>query len=74
MPRTSTREASHVPGLLFAFAGLALGATLLHDAIDRRLLTAESIFHSPVTAVLSGIGVGMAGVLLWDAFFSRRSR
>lgn len=74
MPRTTTREASHLPGLLFAAAGLVLGATLLHDAIDRRLLTAESIFHSPVSAVLSGIGVGMAGVLLWDAFSSRRSR
>ncbi len=74
MPRTSSREASNLPSLLFAAAGLLLGATLLHDAVDRRILTPDSIFHSPVTAVLSGIGVGMAGVLLWDAFFSRRSR
>lgn len=74
MPRTSTRETSSLPAMLLAVAGIGLGANLLHDAIDRRILTAESIFHSPVSAVLAAIGVSMAGVLLWDAFASRRSR
>jgi hypothetical protein len=74
MPRSTIRESSTLPSLLLACAGLALAFPLLHDAFDRRLLTAESIFHSPVTTGLALLGVGMAGVLLWDFFADRRAR
>ncbi|HET8732251.1 MAG TPA: hypothetical protein VFM45_00620 [Anaeromyxobacteraceae bacterium] len=74
MPRSTIRESSTLPSLLLACAGLALAYPLLHDAFDRRILTAESIFHSPVTTGLALLGVGMAGVLLWDFFADRRGR
>jgi hypothetical protein len=74
MPRTTIRESSHLPSLLLACAGIGLAIPLVHDAIDQRLLTTESIFASPLIAVLSLLGVGMAGVLLWDFIADRRSR
>ncbi len=74
MPRSTIRETSAVPSLLLAGAGVALALPLVHDAIDRRILTADSIFHSPLTVVLALLGVGMAGILLWDFFADRRSR
>ncbi len=74
MPRTSIREGSNLPSVLFASLGIALGIPLVHDDFDRRLLTADSIFHSPVTALLAALGVGMAVILLWDVLSSRRSR
>ncbi len=74
MPRSTIRESSSVPSLVLASAGLALAYPLVHDAVDRRILTADSIFHSPLTVVLALLGVGMAGVLLWDFFADRRSR
>ncbi len=74
MPRTTTRESSQLPSLLLACAGIALAFPLVHDTLDRRLLTAESIFHSPLTTFLAVLGVGMAGVLLWDFLDDRRSR
>ena len=74
MPRTSTRETSHLPSLLLGGAGIALAFPFVHDALDRRLLTAESIFSSPLTALLSILGVGMAGIILWDFFSSRWPR
>jgi hypothetical protein len=72
MPRTTIRESSQLPSILLACAGLALAFPLVHDAIDRRIFTAESIFNSPITTVLAVLGVGMAGVLLWDIVSSRR--
>jgi hypothetical protein len=63
-----------LPSLLFAGAGVALAIPLVHDALDRRILTADSIFQSPLTVGLAVLGVGMAGVLLWDLLADRRSR
>ena len=74
MPRTSVRPVSNLPSFLLASAGLLLGVALVHDAIDRRILTSESIFSSPVAAILATLGIGMAGVLIWDILSSRRSR
>lgn len=74
MPRTSTREGSQLPAILLACAGLGLAFPLVHDALDRRIFTADSIFHSPVATVLAALGVGMAGLLLWDVLSSRRPR
>ncbi len=74
MPRSTIRETSSLPSLVLACSGLALAYPLLHDAVDRRILTAESMFHSPVTVILAALGVGMAGILLWDFFADRRSR
>jgi hypothetical protein len=74
MPRTTIRESSNVPALLLASAGIALGYFLVHDAVDRRILTAESIFNSPVTALMAALGVTMAGIILWDVFSSRWPR
>jgi len=56
-----------------ACAGLALAVPLFHDAIDRRIATTESIFDCRVTALLALLGIGGAGVLLWDFFAERRS-
>jgi hypothetical protein len=72
MPRTTIRETSNLPGLLLAGCGLLIGGSLVHDAIDRRILTAESIFHSPLVALGAILGVGMAAVLIWDVVSSRR--
>jgi hypothetical protein len=72
MPRTTVRETSNLPALLLAGCGLLIGGTLVHDAIDRRLLTAESIFHSPLATFGAVLGVGMAAVLVWDVVTSRR--
>ncbi len=55
MPRTSIREGSNLPSVLFASLGIALGIPLVHDDFDRRLLTADSIFHSLVTALLAAL-------------------
>lgn len=74
MPRTTVRESSHLPALVMGCAGLALGGTLVHDLVDRRLLTAESIFNSPMLTVLAILGVTMAGILAWDAVSSRHPR
>ncbi len=74
MPRVSARPSSHLPSLLLAAAGLALGASLVHDAIDARVLTAASIFHSPLSVAGAIIGSFAAAVLLWDAVTSRRDR
>jgi hypothetical protein len=74
MPRTTTRKPSTVPSLLLGAGGILLGAQLLHDLVDRRLLTADSIFDSPLIAVLAALGVAMGGVLAWDFFTDRRPR
>jgi len=74
MPRTATRETSKFPALVFALAGLALGVAFVHDLVDSRLLTAASIFHSPLVAVGGALGVTMAAVLAWDLFASRHSK
>jgi len=59
--------------VVLAGAGLALGVALVHDILDSRLMTAASIFHSPIVAVGGVVGVLMAAVLAWDLFTSRRS-
>lgn len=74
MPRTTIRTPSAVPALLLGAGGILIGSQLVHDLLDRRLLTAESIFHSPLTAVGALLGTVMAGILLWDLVGSRRSR
>jgi hypothetical protein len=72
MPRATTRETSRFPSVVLAGAGLALGVALVHDIVDSRLMTAASIFHSPIVAVGGVLGVLMAGILAWDLFTSRR--
>ena len=74
MPRATTRETSRVPSVVLAISGLALGAAFIHDTMDSRLLTAASIFHSPLAAVGGVLGVGMAAVLAWDVLTSRRQK
>ena len=37
--------------MVLAIWGLALGVAFIHDTMDNRLLTAASIFHSPLVAV-----------------------
>jgi hypothetical protein len=74
MPRATTRETSRYPGVLFSLAGLALGVALIHDTVDSRLMTAASIFQSPIAAVGGVLGVTMAAVLAWDLFTSRRPK
>lgn len=74
MPRTTTRETSSFPSMLMAAAGLAIGVAFVHDVVDNHLLTASSIFHSPIAAVGAVLGVTMAAVLAWDLFTSRRSK
>jgi hypothetical protein len=74
MPRITTRETSSVPSMVMAAAGLAIGVALVHDVVDSHLLTASSIFQSPITAVGGVLGVTMAAVLAWDLFTSRRSK
>jgi len=74
MPRSAAREGSSLPSILFASLGIALGIPLVRDALDKRILTSDSIFHSPVTALLAALGVGMAVILLWDVLSARRSR
>jgi hypothetical protein len=73
MARATTRETSRFPAVVLAGAGLALGVALVHDILDSRLMTAASIFHSPIVAVGGVVGVLMAAVLAWDLFTSRRS-
>ena len=68
-----TQQGSRLPSLLMACAGLALAVPLVHDAIERRLFTTESIFDCGVTVLLALLGIGGAGVLLWDFFADRRS-
>jgi hypothetical protein len=58
--------------VVLAGAGLALGVAFVHDIVDSRLMTAASIFHSPIVAVGGVLGVLMAGILAWDLFTSRR--
>jgi hypothetical protein len=72
MPRATTRETSRFPSVVLAGAGLALGVALIHDTVDSRVMTAASIFHSPIVAVGGVLGVLMAAVLAWDLFTSRR--
>jgi hypothetical protein len=72
MPRATTRETSRIPSVVLAGAGLALGVALIHDTVDSRVMTAASIFHSPIVAVGGVLGVLMAAVLAWDLFTSRR--
>ncbi len=72
MPRATTRETSRFPSVVLAGAGLALGVALVHDTLDSRVMTAASIFHSPIVAVGGVLGVLMAAVLAWDLFTSRR--
>jgi hypothetical protein len=74
MPRVASRENSNFPSVILAGSGLALGVAFVHDMVDSRLLTAASIFHSPVVAVLGALGVAMAGVLAWDLIVSRRRK
>jgi len=74
MPRATTRETSRFPSAVLAGAGLALGVAFLHDTVDSRLLTSESVFHSPLAAVGGVLGVIMAGVLAWDLLASRRQK
>jgi hypothetical protein len=74
MPRATTRETSRFPSAILAGAGLALGVAFLHDTVDSRLMTAVSIFHSPLAAVGGVLGVIMAGVLAWDLFTARRPK
>ncbi len=72
MPQSTTRMASHLPALALAASGIALGAVLVHDAVDARWLTAESIFQSPLTVVGGARGAAMGAVLVWDWLTSRR--
>jgi hypothetical protein len=74
MPRTTIRETSSFPSMVLAGAGLAIGVAFIHDVVDSRLLTAASIFQSPIAAVLGALGVTMAAVLAWDLITSRRSK
>ena len=74
MPRTATTETSNFPAMVLSGAGLAIGAAFVHDVVDSRLLTAASIFHSPLLAAGGALGVTMAAVLAWDLFTSRRSK
>lgn len=74
MPRTRTRETSSLPSMVMAAAGLAIGVAFAHDVVDSHLLTASSIFQSPIAAVGGVLGVTMAAVLAWDLFTSRRSK
>ena len=60
--------------MVLAISGLALGVAFIHDTMDNRLLTAASIFHSPLVAVGGALGVGMAAVLAWDVFSARRQK
>jgi hypothetical protein len=71
MPRVASRETSNFPSVVLAVSGLALGVAFIHDTVDSRLLTAASIFNSPIVAVLGALGVAMAGVLAWDLIVSR---
>ena len=74
MPRTTTGETSKFPAMVLAGAGLAIGVAFAHDMLDSRLLTASSIFHSPIAAAGGALGVTMAAVLAWDLITSRRSK
>jgi hypothetical protein len=74
MRQDITQQGSRLPSLLLASAGIALAIPLVHDAIDQRIFTPESIFDCRATALLAVIGMGGAGVLLWDFFISRRAR
>jgi hypothetical protein len=74
MPRAAIREASRFPSIIFAGAGLAIGVAFVHDVVDSHLLTAASIFQSPIAAAGGVLGVTMAAVLAWDLFTSRRSK
>jgi hypothetical protein len=58
--------------VVLAGAGLALGVALVHDTVDSRVMTAASIFHSPIVAVGGVLGVLMAAILAWDLLTSRR--
>jgi hypothetical protein len=69
-----TQQGSRLPSLLMASAGIALAVPLVRDAVDQRIFTPESIFDCRATALLTVIGIGGAGVLLWDFFISRRSQ
>jgi hypothetical protein len=74
MPRVATRETSEFPLVILAGSGLAVGVAFVHDMVDSRLLTAASIFNSPLVALLGALGVAMAGVLAWDLIVSRRRK
>jgi hypothetical protein len=74
MPRTTIRETSSFPSMVLAGAGLAIGVAFIHDVVDSRLLTAASIFQSPIAAAGGALGVTMAAVLAWDLITSRRSK
>jgi hypothetical protein len=74
MPHRTVQQSSNLPSLLMACAGISLAVPLIHDAIHQRIFTSESIFDSRASALLAVLGIGMAGILLWDFFASRRSR
>jgi hypothetical protein len=74
MPRTATTETSNIPAMVISGAGLAIGVAFIHDVVDSHLLTAASIFQSPIAAVGGVLGVTMAAVLAWDLITSRLSK
>jgi hypothetical protein len=74
MRHSTTQQGSRLPSLLMALAGISFAIPLVHDALDQRIFTAESIFDSRATALLAVLGIGMAGILLWDLFTTFRSR
>jgi hypothetical protein len=74
MPQAIDRRTGQLPSLVLGLVGVALGAALVHDAVDRRLLTSESIFDSPLAVAGALLGVAMAVVLLWDSVAGRRKR
>jgi hypothetical protein len=75
MPQVIDRhQVSYVPSLALGVVGVALGAALLHDAIDRRILTPASIFDSPLAVVGALLGVAMAVILVCDSIASRGKR
>jgi hypothetical protein len=74
MPQVIDRRTGQLPSLALGVGGVALGAALFHDVVDRRILTPESIFDSPLAVAGALLGVAMAVIVVWDAVASRGSR